>query len=216
MRGDPVIRPALEQDLHQPHKVSVDLGFGLERDLRRLLVRTLAEPDADAFRAECLDVFLTAMQVSLDDRANTPGVAGALMHLANKVECLLRVRRAFHVDAHEAAAPSGVRDEIARDRPGQVLVDIESHVRQLHAHVGIEMTRRDLIDHLVIQLRALPGLLGIRDVFAEVVDADGHAVRVGFLCRFERVFDSHAGNEAAGQPPPDARTLRHTAESLTF
>jgi len=119
-------------------------------------------------------------------------------------------------DRAQGLGVRGAEVETRRDRVDQVLVDVESHMRQLQAHVRIEMTRRDLIDHLVIQLGTLLGLLGIRDVFAEVVDADGHAVRIGFLCCFERLFDGHAGDEAAGQPSPDARTFRNTAESLTF
>src|SRR5438105_7479132 len=48
VRRDSVIRPAPQHDLHQLDEVRVDIRLRLESDLRRLLVRALAEADADA------------------------------------------------------------------------------------------------------------------------------------------------------------------------
>src|SRR5437773_4786496 len=107
-------------------------------------------------------------------------------------------------------------DEIRRDVARQLLVDVEPHVSELEADVGLELSRRNLIEKLVIERGTVPGLFHVGDVLAEVVDADGHAMRVGPSGGVERLADAHAGNEAAGEPASDARSLGECAKGLAF
>src|SRR5436190_20947599 len=82
VRGDAVIGPALQQDLHQRHEIRIDVFLRLERDLSRLLVRALAEADANLLGAQVPYVALAAMQIRLDHRADVSGMAGLRVQLA--------------------------------------------------------------------------------------------------------------------------------------
>src|SRR5438105_14226341 len=74
----------------------------------------------------------------------------------------------------------------------------------------------DRVEQLVSERGALPRLVGIRHVFAEVVDADGHAEAVDGRRGGEGVVDAQAGDEAARQTPSHPRPLGERAKTLAL
>ncbi len=97
---------------------------------------------------------------------------GSAVQPAHKVDRLLGIGRAFHVHAHEVVDVDRVIDQLGHQPKRQVGIDIEPHVRQLQADVGVQLARRDLVEHPVIKLGAVLRLVGIGDVLAQVIDAD--------------------------------------------
>jgi len=62
-------------------------------------------------------------------------------------------------------------------------------VGELEADVGVELALMDFVEHVVVELGALPGLVGVGDVLAQVVDADARAPLVDHLRGADRVAD---------------------------
>ena len=58
-----MINAAFHQDLHQFHVAGVNLGLFLEGDVFGLLVGAFAEPYADAFGEQLLDIGLSTAHV---------------------------------------------------------------------------------------------------------------------------------------------------------
>ena len=100
----------------------------------------------------------------------------------DEIKRALGVRRTFHVDANEVARVhgSGLGHESRYLVAGQFFVHVEAHVGELQADVGVQLLRGDVVQQLVIELGAGSGLVGVGDVFPEIVDGDAQA---GFIDR---------------------------------
>ncbi len=94
----------------------------------------------------------------------------------------------------------------------QLFVDVETHVGQLQTDVGIEMVGSDGIENLVIEFGAVARLLGIGNVFPQVVDADAHARAIDDLGDAHGVGNPGTGNETAGDALSDRRALGEVAQ----
>ena len=88
-----------------------------------------------------------------------------------------------HIHAHKARRIHGRRfcHQAGHRIAGHLFVDVETHVGQLQTDVGIEMVGRDGIENLVVEFGAVARLLGIGNVFSQVVDADAHAQSIDDL-----------------------------------
>src|SRR5258708_3825750 len=89
-------------------------------------------------------------------------------------------------------------------------------VDELHADIGVELAFGDLVEQLVIELRALLGFVGVSDVFAEVVHADSLSALVDRFGGGKHIFNSHAGDEPAREAFADGRLLRHRADGFAL
>ena len=103
VRGEAVVDRALQQHVAELYVVGVDVGFFGEGDFARLLVRALAEADANSFGDKLLDVSLRAEEVRLDDDADGAAQFGLGVNAAHDVERDLGELRVFHVDADKVA-----------------------------------------------------------------------------------------------------------------
>ena len=106
----------------------------------------------------------------------------------------------------------GFRHQAGNQIAGKFLVHVESHVGQLQADIGVELAARNFVQHLMIKLGAVAGFIGVRDVFAEVIDRNAQACPIDGLCDPQSIFDLSAGHETAGQTPPDGGAFSHPAQ----
>ena len=84
----------------------------------------------------------------------------------------------------------------------------------LRLTLAFSLRRGDLVEHAVIQLGAMLGLVGVGDVLAEVVDADARAPIVHHLGGANHVVKLRAGNEALREAQPHRRLLGEMAYRL--
>ena len=112
----------------------------------------------------------------------------------------------------DAALAHQACDQVA----GHLLIDVQSHVGQLQADVGIEMVGRDGVENLMVELRAVAGFVGIGDVLAQVIDADAHAGAVDGLGDAHRVGDFRARHEPARNAVTDRGSLGKIAQRTIF
>ena len=133
------------------------------------------------------------------------------MQPAHEVERALGVGRAFHVDAHEVVDAHRVVHQLGHQTERQVLAHVEAHVRELEADVGVQLARGDFVEHAVIELGAVLGLVGVGDVLAQVVDADAGAPLVDHLGGVNDVVQLRTGNEAVGEAQAQWRLLGEMA-----
>ena len=89
-------------------------------------------------------------------------------------------------------------------------------MRQLEADVGVQMIGRNGIKNLLIQLRAVAGLVGIGNVLTKVVDAHAHARAIDSLRDPHGVGDFRSGNETPGYASPQRRLLGKAAQRTIF
>ena len=122
------------------------------------------------------------------------------MQFVDEIERALGVGRSLHVDADKAGRVHGcgLGDQPADDFPRQCFIHIKSHVSELEADIGVEMVGGDGVENLLIELRAVAGLVRIGDVLAKVVDAHAHADAVDGLRSADGVGNLGSGNEASG------------------
>src|SRR5260370_16820430 len=89
--GHAVIDTPLDQHLHEPYVVLVDLRHLLESQLRRLLISALAQPDPNSLLQQLFNIFFTAAHISLDDGADVAPVSILAVQLTNEIQCALRI-----------------------------------------------------------------------------------------------------------------------------
>src|ERR1700733_13373129 len=71
----------------------------------------------------------------------------------------------------------------------QPFVNVQTHVGQLQADVGVQALGGDGGENVLIEMGAVPGFFGIGNVFAEVVDRHAHTRVVDRLGGADRVGD---------------------------
>src|SRR5262249_18726619 len=67
VRGDPVINPARQQELHQADVVSIHIRLAGKGNFGRFLIGTFAQADAAADAEQIRHVLLAAVEVRLDN-----------------------------------------------------------------------------------------------------------------------------------------------------
>src|ERR1039458_9128670 len=100
------------------------------------------------------------------------------MQSTHKLERALGVGRALHVHANEIVDAYGVVHQFGHQTEREVLADVEAHVRELEANVGVQLAGGDFVQQAVIQLSAVLRLVGVGDVLAQVVNADRKSTRL--------------------------------------
>src|SRR6185369_8632689 len=189
---------ALQEILRHAYIIAIDFRFWLKGDLRRFLVGALAETNANAFGAKRFCVIGGAPHIGLQNRTDVSGVSGLAMELASEIQGLLRVGRAFHINADEVLNGHRVIEKFADDTARQILVDVQTHVSQLEADIGIEFPLINFIEKLMVKIAAMERFVAIGDIFAKVVDTDADAKLIDGFGGLEKFFDSGPSYESAG------------------
>ena len=131
------------------------------------------------------------------------------MQFVDEIQSALSVGRSLHVNAHKLRRihRRSLGDQTANDVSGQFLVDVQAHVSEFQADIGVEMIGGYGVKNLMIELRAVLGFIRIGDVFAEVIDANAHASAVDGLRGADSVGNLRACNKSSGDAPPQRRSL---------
>ena len=194
MRRDPDVDPLRHDPLEAPDVVGAHCFELLVRDLDRLDVDALAQPNV----VEPVEVVERAAQVRLED--DTRVRASRLAQLAVELQRAVGGGRVLHVDAHEVAARGGVADDGLEVLAAQVEIELEPETGQLHRDVRVEPFRVDAGEHVEV----LPGdrarLVRARDLLAEDVDRRELPFRVQLANDAQRVVESRSRDVARGEP----------------
>ena len=78
------------------------------------------------------------------------------------------------------------------------------------------MVGRNRIENLMVELGAVARLLGIGDIFAEIVDGHAHARAIYGLRGAHRIGDFGTCNETARNPVAEGRLLGEATQGLVF
>ena len=84
------------------------------------------------------------------------------------------------------------------------------------ADVGVQPLLAHAVEHLVVELCAVPGLAGVAYILAQVVDAHAQAELVDGTRRSQRVVDGSAGYKSPGEPLPGPGLFSSRTEGLAF
>ena len=87
---------------------------------------------------------------------------------------------------------------------------------EFQADIGIELAPGDFVEQLMVKLGAGPRLVGVGDIFPEIIDGNAGARLIDRLRRAQRVFHLRAGNEAAGDPLTNGGALGHRAQGAAL
>jgi hypothetical protein len=140
------------------------------------------------------------------------------MKLMNEIKCALRVRRTFHIHANKISRDHCRRlfNERRHQFVGKILIDVEPHVCEFQADIGIQMQFSNLVKHSVIEMRALPSLLGVGHVLTQVIDGHARAHAVDRFSRSQRIFNLRPCNEPARHPLSDRRPFRDATQGFAL
>ena len=72
------------------------------------------------------------------------------------------------------------------------------------------------VEHLVIELRAVPGFAGVGHVLTQVIHADAQAEPVHSSRRRERIVNCGAGNKTAGNTLASPRLFGRGTKGLAL
>jgi hypothetical protein len=175
-----------------------DVGLSGKRDVWRLEIRAFHQPDGRSQRQERLEVFLRAMQVRLN--RDTDG-RGTLARALEQVERAIDIRRALHVDPHEAAALTGPLDQAQKILKTALRIEIQPQLRRLHRNLGVEAGLPDPVQRFEVMTGDVGGLVCARHVLAQLREHRADAKLPQADRRFERVFQALAGHECRDRPP---------------
>jgi hypothetical protein len=213
-----VVDAALHQSLHQFDVVAIDLGLLLEGNLRRFLVRSLAEAYAYPFGQQLCDVSLGAPHVRLYYCSHTAFISRNTVQFVNEVESSLGVGRSFHVDANKILGrhAGGFGDQSADDVVGHFFIHVEAHVGELKADIRIEFVGGNFVEQFVVKVGAGAGFVSIRNVLAQIVDRDSSSKLIYRGSSANRIGDVVAGDEASGIAPAKAGALCYGAQGAAL
>src|SRR5258708_8994459 len=95
-------------------------------------------------------------------------------------------------------------------------INVETHVRELEAHISIQATRRDFGKQLSIKMGAVARFFRIGYIFSEIVDRNTQSHLIQGLRDPQRIFNLSASNEAAGNTLSDGGSFSHCPERAAF
>ena len=211
MRGDAAEHPAGDHALHQSDVIGIDLGLGRKRNTRWLLVRPLAQTDADTLREQPRRILLRPAQVGLQHRTHGPGRLP--VQLLGECERGLGVGRALHVDAHKAPCPRGMADHLADEPLGQRRIHLHAHLGQLHTHIGAQLSLCNLLEQLMVDRSAGLGLGYLGHALTQRVERDLAALLIQPCRRGDRFLHRHSRNESPRDALPQRRAFGEAAEA---
>src|SRR6185312_7928950 len=199
VRGDAGIGTVQDETLHARDVIRVHVALFGKRNARRLLVRTLAYAHASTERIHVLDVRLCSIQIALEHYADSPAKF-RIKTIFEQLQRLLCVVARFHVESDEAAVLARPFEYVAHYRDAQLFGNVQTHRRELHAHIRIELLTRDAIENLQV-LRAGSSRLGfVVNALAEQVERRCDSATVELPNRGNRSLERLASDEAGGEP----------------
>ena len=156
----------------------------------------IAAPSGD----QRLDVLRRSIEVRLERDADARGLrARALEQRDRRID----VRRALHVDPEEVLVLLGARHEPVEVPLAQRRIEIEAELRRLDRDVRVEPGCGHAIEHVEIVQGDLLGFLDVRQVFSELRQDRGDALRLELPGGPQRVVDLFPRHEPRNRPAHD-------------
>ena len=90
----------------------------------------------------------------------------------------LRIRRRFHVDAHERVQLARALEDLAQVGHAQLARQVQPELRQLQRDVALDLLAGQRFDRFEVRAHRALRFGGVGDAFAQVVQADQQALRV--------------------------------------
>src|SRR5262249_16369774 len=87
---------------------------------------------------------------------------------------------------------------------------------QLETDVGVDLVGSDFIQQLAVQLGAGASLVGVGDIFAQVVDRDRGSELIDRGCGTNRVPNLRSGDKTAGTPLADTGAFGDRAQTAAL
>ncbi len=196
MGGDVQARAQAQDRRGQSGERLLDLPRIRDRDLRRLQVRALGQPDRHARSGDAEHVGGRAVQRGLQAHADVV-VAGA--ELLEDGDGALGVLRGLHVDHHQRPVRRP-QDPLAV-RHAEVLGDVQAELGELDRDVRVvQAGGLDPAERRGVAGRSPLGLLLVGHVLAQEVEHGPQPAIVEVACSLDRLVEGVAGHE----PPGDA------------
>ena len=82
--------------------------------------------------------------------------------------------------------------------------------------LAFSLRSMDLVEHVVVELGAVFGFVGVGDVLAQVVDADAGAPLVDHLRGANHIVQVRAGDEALREAQSQRRFFGEVAQAFAF
>src|SRR6185312_13502729 len=199
VRGDAGIGTVQDETLHARDVIRVHVALFGKRNARRLLVRTLAYAHASTERIHVLDVRLCSIQIALEHYADSPAKF-RIKTIFEQLQRLLCVVARFHVESDEAAVLARPFEYVAHYRDAQLFGNVQTHRRELHAHIRIELLARDAIENLQVFGAGSSRLGFVVNALAEQVERRCDSATVELPNRGNRGLERLASDEAGGEP----------------
>jgi len=95
-------------------------------------------------------------------------------------------------------------------------INIEPHVGQLEADVGIQGPPRHLLEKLLVQSGALPCLLSVANVLAKIVHRHGHTRDIQTLRYPQRILKLSTGDKTTRNMLSQRRLFSHPSQGTVF
>ena len=119
--------------------------------------------------------------------------------MIKSVQRLLSVIAAFHVDAHERLELARSLENVLHVRDAKLLVDIESHRRELYRDICVELPFLDAIEDADILSRGFARFTLVSNAFAEEIERRRDSLCIEFCDSVERSVQSFARNKSRGE-----------------
>jgi hypothetical protein len=103
---------------------------------------------------------LAAGEIRLDHDADVPLVARFGMDAAHHVDGRLRILAALHIHAHEASCLARMLCHLPDNALRQLRIQVHTHLRQLHAHIRVQVPLVNRVQQFVINGRGAKRLIG--------------------------------------------------------
>ena len=107
------------------------------------------------------------MEIGLEDDADVGCELRAGVEIVDELECDVGVVRAFHVDANEIVSAASVIDEAFNDVGGELRREVDAHLGELYADVGLEIALADGVEELMVDGGCGLGFFFTGDTLAE-------------------------------------------------
>ena len=90
----------------------------------------------------------------------------------------------------------------------QVLINVEPHVSEFQADVGVQFASGNFIEQATIKRTAGAGFLYAGDIFTEIINGNAEAGLIHELRGAENVFGLGPGDETAGEAAAERKSAR--------
>ena len=131
---------------------------------------------------------------------------------AHDIQCDLGKRRVLHIDADEVARRLRVLGQVIGDPLGELRIQFQTHLGELHADVGVQLPVRDGIQQLMVDFGGPVRFMLRSNTFAQRVERNRHPLLIHCRCNPQCVFNLHARNEAGTELDSSAGALAEAAQ----